>query len=320
MKDINAIWSLIDKDRIILNKTIIDCSKSYIQLNNDVTKYIFESGGKQIRPLILLLLARSLNYKGNLQYKLATAVEFIHTATLLHDDVVDGSDRRRNRETVNSKFTNATSVLVGDFLYTRAFQIITKELNAAKIMADASNELATGEVVQLMQINNFEQTEEDYYQIIYLKTAVLFSAACEFSAILAKKEEISPNLKKYGELLGMGFQIADDVLDYIGDKQEVGKNIGDDLAESKMTLPFIHSLNSKQNKYKEQLRKIIKNGERESINQVIDILNSTDSIEYSLKIAKDKIEKAKKSIHFLDDSKYKDALLTIADFVVKRLG
>ncbi len=320
MKDINSIWQLLGDDKQTLDKTILECSKSYIELNNDVTKYIFESGGKQIRPLILLLLARALNYQGDLQFKLATAVEFIHTATLLHDDVVDGSDRRRNRETVNSKYTNATSVLVGDFLYTRAFQILTNDLNAAKIMAEASNELATGEVVQLMQINNFEQTEEDYFQIIYLKTAVLFSAACEFSAVLVKQESIANNLKEYGKLLGMGFQIADDVLDYIGDKDKIGKNVGDDLAESKMTLPFIHSLNSDKNTKKERLREIIKNGEREVIEEVVEILKSTGSIEYSLNIAKTKIEKAKQSISFLEESKYKQALLTIADFVVQRLG
>ncbi len=318
MKSINDIWAFIASDKKELELVILESAKSEVDLSNQVSEYIISSGGKRIRPLVLLLLARAMGYKGGLQYKLAAAVEFIHTATLLHDDVVDESDMRRNKLTANNQFGNAAAVLVGDFLYTRAFQMISQDLEASKIMADATNELAMGEVMQLMNINNLEITEEDYFRTINLKTAVLFSAACKFSGVLAKKEELLENLSDYGKYLGNAFQIADDVLDYIGDIEKTGKNIGDDLAESKTKLPLIHSQNNPKNTKKDRLKQIIANGDKEAISEVIEIISSTNSIDYSLQEAYKNADKAKQSISKLDESEFKDILLLIPDLAVKR--
>lgn len=318
MKNINDIWAILADDKQLLDQCITDSAYSPIDLSNQVSGYIINSGGKRIRPLVLLLLARALDYRGTLHYQLATAVEFIHTATLLHDDVVDESDMRRNRPTANHQFGNAAAVLVGDFLYTRAFQLISQELNAAQIMSDATNELAMGEVMQLMNVNNLDLSESDYYQVIYLKTAVLFSAACRFSAALAKRHDMAESGADYGKYLGQAFQIADDVLDYVGDIEKTGKNIGDDLAESKMTLPLIHCMTNAGDKDKHRLREIITNGEREAIHEVIALLNKTQSIQYALSTAYHFADQAKAALSKLPDSDYKTALLRLPDMAVKR--
>lgn len=320
MKHIDDIWTLLGKDKQALNQCLFDSAHSPVDLSNQVSHYLINSGGKRIRPLVLLLLARALDYDGNLHYQLATAVEFIHTATLLHDDVVDESSIRRNRPTANSRFGNAAAVLVGDFLYTRAFQLISQELDAARIMADATNELAMGEVMQLMNINNLDLTEKDYYQVIYLKTAVLFSAACRFSACLAKRQDISQACGNYGKYLGQAFQIADDVLDYVGEIDATGKNLGDDLAESKMTLPLIYAMANTNASDKKRLVEIIKNGERQALDEVIAILDKTKAIDYTLQVAYQHADKAKASLAALPDSRYKHALLALPDMAVKRSG
>lgn len=318
MSNINNIWAILADDKEQLDSCITESARSPVDLSNQVSQYIINSGGKRIRPLVLLLLARALDYRGDLHYQLATAVEFIHTATLLHDDVVDESDIRRNRPTANHQFGNAAAVLVGDFLYSRAFQLISQELNAAQIMSDATNELAMGEVMQLMNINNLDLSEKDYYQVIYLKTAVLFSAACRFAASLADRSDIAEQVADYGKYLGQAFQIADDVLDYVGNTDKTGKNIGDDLAESKMTLPLIHAINHANNTDKARLCQIIENGEREAIDEVIELLNRTDSIQYALKVAYEHADKAKAALAELPDSDYKTALLSLPDMAVKR--
>ncbi|PID62841.1 MAG: octaprenyl diphosphate synthase [Gammaproteobacteria bacterium] len=318
MNSIKDIWALLDNDKQQLDACIIESAQSPIDLSNRVCDYIIASGGKRIRPLVLLLLARAMNYGGDKQYQLATAVEFIHTATLLHDDVVDESDMRRGTPTANRAFGNAAAVLVGDFLYTRAFQIISQELEAARIISDATNELAMGEVMQLMNINNIELTEEDYFQVIHLKTAVLFAAACQFSAVLAERDEWREACAGYGNHLGRAFQIADDVLDYTGDLGQTGKNIGDDLAEKKMTLPLIHALKHAEPADAQRLRDIIENGQRQRIDEVVDILAATRSVEYSQQVAFEQADLAKASLDVLPDSDYKMALLKLADMAVKR--
>lgn len=320
MSNINDIWAILADDKALLDSCITESARSPVDLSNQVSQYIISSGGKRIRPLVLLLLARALDYRGDLHYQLATAVEFIHTATLLHDDVVDESDMRRNRPTANHQFGNSAAVLVGDFLYSRAFQLISQELNAAQIMSDATNELAMGEVMQLMNINNLDLTEKDYYQVIYLKTAVLFSAACRFSASLVDRSEIAEQLADYGKYLGQAFQIADDVLDYVGNIGKTGKNIGDDLAESKMTLPLIHAMNNANDNDKVRLRQIIEHGERDAIDEVIALLNRTNSIQYALNAAYEHADKAKAALATLPDSDYKTALLRLPDMAVKRSG
>lgn len=318
MKTIKDIWALLGADKQHLDDCIVASAQSPIDLSNRVCDYIIASGGKRIRPLVLLLLARAMSYQGDKHYQLATAVEFIHTATLLHDDVVDESDMRRGTPTANRAFGNAAAVLVGDFLYTRAFQIISQELEAAKIIADATNELAMGEVMQLMNINNVDLSEEDYFQVIHLKTAVLFAAACRFSAVLAQRHDLAVACADYGNLLGRAFQIADDVLDYTGDVAQTGKNIGDDLAEKKMTLPLIHALRTSSPADAERLRTIIQAGDREHIDQVLLILQHTDSVNYSQRIAFEQADLAKSALHPLPNSEFKSALLHLADMAVQR--
>lgn len=318
MKTINDIWAVIAADKTDLEQCIEEYAQSPIDLSNQVSHYIISSGGKRIRPLVLLLLARALDYAGTARFQLATAIEFIHTATLLHDDVVDESEMRRSRPTANHQFGNAAAVLVGDFLYTRAFQLISQELEAAKIMSDATNELAMGEVMQLMNVNNIDLTEADYFQVIHLKTAVLFSAACEFSALLAKRDDLSTACSDYGKYLGYAFQIADDVLDYMGDIDSTGKNIGDDLAERKMTLPLIHAMQSASDKDKIQLREIIEQGDRDRIQVVIDILARYGSIDYTLKQAYEYADLAKQALVNLPENQYKAILLAIPDIAVHR--
>lgn len=317
-QSIKAIWQIIAEDKVKLDEYISQSAQSAIDLSNQVSGYIISSGGKRIRPLVLLLLARNLEYRGNLHYPLATAVEFIHTATLLHDDVVDESDLRRNRPTANHQFGNAAAVLVGDFLYTRAFQLISQKLEAAKIMSDATNELAMGEVMQLMNVSNLDLTEADYFQMIHLKTAVLFSAACQFAAVLAKRDDLTQYCADYGKYLGSAFQIADDVLDYIGDSQQTGKSLGDDLAESKMTLPLIHAINHANTADRTHLRNIIEQGDRHAIDDVLAILDKHQSIAYAQHIAYEHANRAKTALTTLPDNQYKDILLQLPDMAVKR--
>lgn len=318
MKTVNDIWALLDDDKQQLDACIIESAKSPIDLSNRVCDYIIASGGKRIRPLVLLLLARAMDYQGNKHYQLATAVEFIHTATLLHDDVVDESDMRRGTPTASRQFGNAAAVLVGDFLYTRAFQIISQELEAAKVIADATNELAMGEVMQLMNVNNIALSEAEYFQVIHLKTAVLFAAACRFSSVIARRNDLAEACSGYGNYLGSAFQIADDVLDYTGDLRQTGKHIGDDLAEKKMTLPLIHALKHANPDDAERLRQIIQDGDRERIDEVIALLDSTDSVEYARQVAFAQAKQAKDSLAALPDSRYKTALLLLADMAVRR--
>lgn len=319
MNTINEIWDALKEDRTLLDNCILESAKSPVDLSNQICDYIIGSGGKRIRPLVLLLLARAMNYQGDKHYQMATAVEFIHTATLLHDDVVDESDYRRKRPTANHQFGNAAAVLVGDFLYSRAFQLISTELQAASIISDASNQLAMGEVMQLMNVKNMKLTEKDYFQVIYLKTAVLFSAACQFSTVLAQREDLAENCSDYGKYLGIAFQIADDVLDYVGDITRTGKNIGDDLAESKLTLPIIHALNTAEEEDKIELKQIVESGNRDAIGTVLSILNTTNSIVYTQQIAIKYARLAKSALADFPDSQYKSMLNDLADIAVKRV-
>lgn len=318
MKSINDIWQALGEDKQHLDDCIVASSHSPVDLSNQVSNYIIASGGKRIRPLVLLLLARAMRYKGDLHYQLATAVEFIHTATLLHDDVVDESELRRNRPTVNNQFGNAAAVLVGDFLYTRAFQLISYQLNAPKIISDATNELAMGEVMQLMNINNIDLSEDDYYQVIHLKTAVLFAAACKFAAVLAEREDLMHHCSDYGRHLGIAFQIADDVLDYVGDIDKTGKNLGDDLAEHKMTLPLIYAMQNASSSDAESLRQIITHGDREAIDTVIAILKRSNAISYAQQVAYRHADSAKAALANLPDSNYKTMLMHLPDMAVRR--
>lgn len=318
MKTVHDIWSLLGDDQQQLDNCIIASAKSPVDLNSQVCEYIIKGGGKRIRPLVLLLFARAFEYRGHRHLQLATAIEFIHTATLLHDDVVDKSDKRRNRLSVNAKFGNAAAVLVGDFLYTRAFQLIAHELAAAKVMTDATNELAMGEVMQLMHFCNVDLSEADYLQIIHLKTAVLFSASCRLAAILTGQSDHQEACADYGNYLGKAFQIADDILDYTGESHKMGKDIGDDLEDKKITLPLIHALQHADSQSQKTLRRIIKAGDRNAIAEVIDILNNCQSLDYARRIAYEYADRAKQALHGLPNTPYKTLLTTLPDLAVRR--
>ncbi|WP_440682244.1 octaprenyl diphosphate synthase [Cysteiniphilum halobium] len=303
------------------NQVIIDQLSSDVVLINQISQYIIHSGGKRLRPLLLMLAARALAYKGQDHTKAAAIIEFIHTATLLHDDVVDASDLRRGKETANNVFGNAASVLTGDFLYSRAFQMMV-ELNQMQIMqilADATNKIAEGEVLQLLNCNNPEITEAQYMQVIYCKTAKLFESACDVASVIAgASEEEQTALHQYGMHLGNAFQIADDILDYTADSKALGKNIGDDLAEGKTTLPVIYALKNAQAQDQRLIRQAIEQGHHPEMLKIIDIIKDTGAIGYAIGKAQQAAQSAIDALDTLKESEYKDALIALANIAVER--
>ncbi|MCB1751784.1 MAG: octaprenyl diphosphate synthase [Gammaproteobacteria bacterium] len=319
--DIAAINALIEGDMKLVDALILRRLHSDVVLINQVGHYIVNSGGKRLRPIIVLLAARALNYPGAQHVELATIIEFIHTATLLHDDVVDGSDKRRNRDTANAVWGNATSVLVGDFLYSRAFEMMV-DINMMRIMeilSHATNRIAEGEVLQLLNCHDADIDEQKYFEVILRKTATLFEAGAQLGAVLcgaASHHERA--LADYGRHLGIAFQIIDDALDYSSSDSEIGKNIGDDLAEGKPTLPLLRAMQVGTDTQRQALRDAIVEGGRERIGVVVDAIESTDAIEYTSRLAKEEAAKAKAALAELPGSTYRDALAAVADFAVKR--
>lgn len=315
------IKSIIKHDSKDVDNLIRKNLHSDVSLISKVSEYIINSGGKRIRPLIVLLVARVLDYNKDKHIASAAIIEFIHTATLLHDDVVDNSKRRRGQDTANTIFGNQASVLIGDFLYSRAFQMMV-ELNDMEIMqvlANATNTIATGEVMQLINIHDPEVTEENYFQVIYRKTSCLFEAGCHVAAILATcNEDDRISMIDYGKNLGMAFQIIDDALDYSASTNKSGKNLGDDLAEGKPTLPIIYAINNSSPEEKELLESAIKEGDLTKLEEIQKIIQSTGAIEYTASRATKFSEKAIESISHLPSSQYKEALISIANFSVDR--
>lgn len=314
------IRQLIEDDFNAVNKTIIEQLHSRVNLVENIGQYITEAGGKRLRPMLALLGAKTCGYKGTQHIELATIIEFIHTATLLHDDVVDISSLRRGRPTANTNWGNAPSVLVGDFIYSRAFQMLVR-LNSMPIMqllSDTTNQIAEGEVLQLTKAGDASTSFDDYLQVITDKTAILFAAALKGAAILAEKSELEANaLHEYGLALGIAFQIADDMLDYQGDAATMGKNVGDDLSEGKPTLPLIYTIaNDEQNKA--LVVKAIEEKSTESLAQIIEIIHSNGALEHTEKVASEYVEKAKQSLLPISDSAYKEALINLADFALAR--
>lgn len=294
---------------------------SEVQLANLVMQYALGNGGKRFRPLLTLLSAGLCNYAAGHEITAAAFIEFIHNATLLHDDVVDESDMRRGQPTANIAFSNAASVLVGDFLYTRAFQLMVRTHNTAVIetMAQATNLIAAGEVMQLSNMHDPDVDEARYYRVIELKTAVLFSAACKIAAQLAEqKAENIHALAEYGRRLGMAFQMMDDVLDYMGDAQIIGKSLGDDLAEGKPTMPLIRAQQQLSPPERARLRAIIEAGEREAIDEVIALLRKTDALEYSRIKAEEMAQSAGDCLNIFPDNDYKEALKAVAYLAAHR--
>ena len=320
--DIKTIQALIDADMQKVNETILAQLNSEVTLINQLGYYIIQSGGKRIRPIIAALSANALGYRGEQHITCAAFIEFIHTATLLHDDVVDESAMRRGNPTANAEFGNAASVLVGDFIYTRAFQLMT-QLNSLKIlqiMSEATNVIAEGEVQQLMNICDPNTTEENYMRVIYSKTARLFEASTQTAAIVANataEQELA--LQDYGRYLGTAFQLVDDVLDYSANAIQLGKNVGDDLAEGKPTLPLLHAMHHGNETQAQLIRKTIEQGgNRDVLDEVLAIMNEYQSLDYAMARAKQEAQKAVDAIQILPESEYKQALISLAYLSVDR--
>ena len=319
--DIAAIHALIEGDMKLVDALILRRLQSDVVLINQVGHYIVNSGGKRLRPMIVLLAARALGYQGRDHIDIAAIIEFIHTATLLHDDVVDGSDKRRNRDTANSVWGNATSVLVGDFLYSRAFEMMVdvNMMRVMEILSHATNRIAEGEVLQLLNCNDADIDEQKYFEVILRKTATLFEAGAQLGAVLCGAgAEQEKALAAYGRHLGIAFQIIDDALDYSSSDKEIGKNIGDDLAEGKPTLPVLRAMQVGTVVQQQALRDAIERGGRDRIDVVMNAIESTDAIEYTSRLAKEEAEKAKAVLDQLPPSIYRDALAAVANFAVQR--
>ena len=294
---------------------------SDVVLINQIGAHIIGSGGKRLRPMLVLLAAQAALYAGDEHIQLAAVVEFIHTATLLHDDVVDESDLRRGRKTANAVWGNAASVLVGDFLYSRAFQLMVEleRMRVMKILADTTNAIAEGEVLQLLHINNPDIDEAAYLQVVERKTAVLFSAATRLGAVLGGlPHEQEEALALYGLHLGFAFQIADDVLDYVSDSDTLGKNIGDDLAEGKPTLPLIYAIQHSKPEQAASMRRAIESGGLDSLENIVAAIHDSGALELSRAKALDYAESAKNALRVLPASDARDALLALADYAVNR--
>lgn len=319
---LDEIKLLSQDDMAAVNQHIFSQLSSDVALINQLGIYIVNSGGKRLRPLLAVLAARALGYQGQQHITLATIIEFIHTATLLHDDVVDESMLRRGKETANAVFGNQASVLVGDFLYTRSFQLMVSlgRMRVMEILADATNIIAEGEVLQLMNVNDPDTTEDSYMQVIYCKTAKLFEAATQLAAVLSDQDEvIIKAMQNYGMHLGTAFQLIDDVLDYQADVDELGKNIGDDLAEGKPTLPLIYALKHGNSEQQALIREaIVESNGLSKLDAIMSALAETSAFEYTRNIAEQEAQKAREAIEFLAESPYKQALLALADMAVER--
>lgn len=294
--DFITIQSLIAYDMAIVDKKIQEQLNSDVMLINQLGYYIISGGGKRLRPMLSILAAKALNYQGQDHTTAAAFIEFIHTATLLHDDVVDESDLRRGKATANAAFGNAASVLVGDYIYTRSFQMMTqvRSLEILDIMSQATNIIAEGEVLQLMNCHNPDTSEESYMQVIYSKTAKLFEAATHVSSILAgASEETQRAMQHYGRYLGTAFQLIDDVMDYNCQAEEMGKQTGDDLAEGKPTLPLLHAMKHADEREKYLIRKAIEEGNgRDHFNDILSCLEQVGSLTYTQKRAEQEAQKA----------------------------
>ena len=300
---------------------ILDNLGSNVPLVEKIAHHIVEGGGKRLRPLLVLLAANACGYKGEQHVPLAAVIEFIHTATLLHDDVVDNSELRRGNATANAKWGNAPSVLVGDFLYSRSFQIMVEigSMEIMQVISNATTVIAEGEVMQLINQRNPDISEETYLQVVLGKTAMLFEAATEVGAILASSSaQDREALRLYGRHLGIAFQIVDDLLDYLSDSETLGKNVGDDLAEGKTTMPLIHAQRLATNEDRELIRQAIRKGGLDDLTPVIEIVQRNGSVDYTREQAQDQIRKAKHAIAGLEDTSFKETLLQIADMAIAR--
>ncbi|MDE3020613.1 MAG: polyprenyl synthetase family protein [Pseudomonadota bacterium] len=317
---IRTILGCIDTDMHAVDKLIRESLHSDVVLIRQVAEYIIRNGGKRLRPALVLLAARACGYQGEMHHSLATIVEFIHTATLLHDDVVDESEMRRGKATANSLFGNAASVLVGDFLYSRAFQMIVAagEVKVMEVLAETTNIIAEGEVLQLLNCHDADLDESRYLQVIQYKTAKLFSASARLGAIAAGTLQYEKALSDYGTYLGVAFQLVDDALDYSGESEKTGKNVGDDLAEGKPTFPLLHAIRNGTPEEVTVIKRTIETGGLDGLPAVLAAIERTGAIKRTIAEAHIHAKRATDTILNLPDSTFKDSLLQLAEFAVIR--
>ncbi len=319
--DLNTIQRLAAADMQAVDTLIRARLASDVALVNQVGEYIIGAGGKRLRPMLLLLAARALGHRGADAHQLAAVIEFIHTATLLHDDVVDESDQRRGRRTANAVWGNAASVLVGDFLYSRSFQLMVEldRVEVMRILADTTNAIAEGEVLQLLHVRNPDTDEAAYLRVVERKTAVLFAAATRLGALLAGADAATQQrLHDYGLHLGYAFQIADDMLDYAADADALGKNLGDDLAEGKATLPLIRAMEAAEPEMRERLRRIVRQGDVSALGDVREAIAETDALAYSRASAQRYALAAEDALREFPDNEATAALRGLARYAVDR--
>lgn len=317
----DEVAALAAADMDAVNRLISTSLESDVALVSQVSEYIVMSGGKRLRPLIVLLAARALGYRGDQHVRAATIIEFIHTATLLHDDVVDSSERRRGQDSANSVFGNQASVLVGDFLYSRSFQMMVDigDMRVMRILADATNTIAAGEVQQLMNVHDPDTSEDDYQQVIYRKTARLFEAGAQIAAVLAAQDDtVETAMIRFGQQLGTAFQLVDDALDYDASADELGKNLGDDLAEGKPTLPLIRAMQTGTDAQREIIRNAILDGGRDQMSAVQAIIQETGALDYTAQRARDAADAAIVELEKLPRNEYRQALMALAEFAIQR--
>ncbi|MAI42922.1 MAG: octaprenyl diphosphate synthase [Gammaproteobacteria bacterium] len=317
----NDFFQSVAEDFGNVDQLISQSFTSDIPLVEQVARYLITAGGKRLRPLLVLLCAKACGYKGEDHIKLAVIIEFLHTAMLLHDDVVDASDLRRGRKTVNAQWGNPASVLVGDFLHSRAFEMMVDigDLNIMEILSHATNTIAEGEVQQLANLRNLGLTEQTYLEVIWRKTAMLFQAASHTAAVLAGANKATETaMKNYGLHLGLAFQLIDDLLDYEGNSENLGKNIGDDLAEGKVTLPLIIAMKNGNKNQTSVIREAIKSGGIENLSAILGIVNDSGGITYTYGKAASEKDKTLASIKDLPSSVYKTSMENLVDFVIQR--
>jgi octaprenyl-diphosphate synthase len=318
---LEQLYNLIGPDMQAVDAVIRQRLHSDVVLVRQVAEYIIQSGGKRLRPALVLLSAGAFGYRGTHHHELAAVIEFIHTATLLHDDVVDESDLRRGRKTANAMFGNAASVLVGDFLYSRAFQMMVEidDMRIMRVLSDATNVIAEGEVLQLMNCHDADLDEASYLQVIRYKTAKLFEAAAQLGAIIGGASPgVEQSMATYGMHLGTAFQLIDDVLDYSGAEVETGKHLGDDLAEGKPTLPLIYVMKNGNAEQAACVRHAIENGGRDDFLNVLAAIRATGALEHAKRQATAEAERARAALDGLPASQYKDSLLELCSFAVAR--
>lgn len=312
---------IVQDDFAAVNQLIIQQLHSDVGLVENIGHYLVEAGGKRLRPLLVLLTANALNYKGKSHINLAAIIEFIHTATLLHDDVVDMSQLRRGRPTANAQWGNAPSVLVGDFLYSRAFQMMVQinNMDVMDILSSTTNQIAEGEVQQLVNAKDPSVSEANYFRVIDKKTAVLFAAACEVAAVIAgATAEQRKTLHQYGLHVGIAFQLVDDALDYTSDAATLGKNVGDDLAEGKPTLPLIHAMRNAKPEDAELIADAIRKGDASQLPKILQIVQATGGMAYTLDCARQQVNFALNQIAKLESNPYTQAMKELAEFSLAR--